>query len=116
MGSLTPPEPSIQRSLTLNFVGDWGQVNFHRICSWLTQEFCDRTGPRSRVAIWSMRGGGVEVLQQVYDGEAHLAIATTCRTSLGCSYWRGSLCIDGADAESANLGGVTTNRPDDAGN
>lgn len=23
-----------------------------------------------------MRGGGVEVLQQVYDGEAHLAIAT----------------------------------------
>jgi len=69
-------QPVIKRSLTLNFVGDWGQANFHRICSWLTQEFCDRAGPRSRVAIWSMRGGGLEGLVQVHDGEAQLAIAT----------------------------------------
>ena len=72
----TPPEPAIKRSLTLNFVGDWGQANFHRICSWLTQEFCDRSGPRSRVAIWNMRGGGLEGLTQVYDGEMQLAIGT----------------------------------------
>ena len=76
MTSSSSPEPSIERSLTLNFVGDWGQANFHRICSWLTQEFCDRAGPRSRVGIWSIRGGGIEALQQVHDGEAQLCIAT----------------------------------------
>jgi TRAP-type uncharacterized transport system substrate-binding protein len=76
MTTVNSSEPSIKRSLTLNFVGDWGQANFHRICSWLTQEFCDRAGPRSRVAIWNMRGGGIEGLQQVFDGEAQLCIAT----------------------------------------
>jgi len=65
MSTTTLPEPSIKRSLTLNFVGDWGQANFHRICSWLTQE-----------AIWNMRGGGLEGVQQVFDGEAQLCIAT----------------------------------------
>tara|TARA_R110002060_G_scaffold14219_8_gene19937 strand:+ start:293 stop:1291 length:999 start_codon:yes stop_codon:yes gene_type:complete len=76
MNSSSSPEPSVERSLTLNFVGDWGQANFHRICSWLTQEFCDRAGPRSRVGIWNIRGGGIEALQQVHDGEAQLCIAT----------------------------------------
>lgn len=76
MGNPPLSEPSIKRSLTLNFVGDWGQANFHRICSWLTQQFCDRAGSRSRVAIWSIRGGGIEALQQVHDGEAQLCIAT----------------------------------------
>ena len=72
-------EPHIDRSLTLNFVGDWGKANFHRICSWLTQEFCDRAGPRSRVAIWSIRGGGIEAIHQVNDGEAQLCIATPAK-------------------------------------
>jgi uncharacterized protein len=71
-----PPEPFIERSLTLNFIGDWGQANFHRICSWLTQEFCDRCGPRSRVGIWNVRGGGIEALHAVNDGEVQLSIAT----------------------------------------
>lgn len=69
-------EAIIERSLTLNFVGDWGQANFHRICSWLTQQFCDRAGPRSRVAIWNIREGGIEALQQVHAGEVQLCIAT----------------------------------------
>ena len=69
-------EPLITRSITLNFLGDWGQANFHRICSWLTQEFCDRCGPRSRVAIWSVRGGGIEALDAVHDGEVQLTLAT----------------------------------------
>ena len=68
--------PSIQRSLTLNFIGDWGQANFHRICSWLTQEFCDHSGPRSRCAIWNVRGGGIEALTCVHDGEVQLCVAT----------------------------------------
>lgn len=69
-------EPRISRSLTLNFVGDWGQANFHRVLGWLTLQFCDRAGPRSRTAIWSIRGGGLEAVPLVHDGEADLCIVT----------------------------------------
>lgn len=74
-------EPRIERSLTLSFVGDWGQANFHRICSWLSQEFCRRAGPHSRVAIWNIPGGGVasggiEAIDEVQDGVADLCIVT----------------------------------------
>lgn len=69
-------EPSIARSVSMTFIGDWGQANFHRICSWLCQEFCDRAGPRSRVAIWNIRAGGIEAVQQVGNGEAQLCVAT----------------------------------------
>ncbi|KAI9372220.1 hypothetical protein BJX61DRAFT_553076 [Aspergillus egyptiacus] len=68
--------PHLERSIRLNFVGDWGMANFHRICSWLTQEFCDRAGPDSRVAIWNVRHGGIEGVLEVFRGEAQLAIAT----------------------------------------
>ena len=80
-GTLTKPHgPTIDRSITMRFVGDWGQANFHRICSWLCQEFCDRAGPQSRVGIWSIRGGGIEALYQVQDGEVQLAVATPAKT------------------------------------
>ena len=69
-------EPTISRSVTLNFQGDWGQANFHRICSWLAQEFCDRSGPKSRVGIWTCRAGGVDALDLVNDGEIQVSIAT----------------------------------------
>ncbi|KIX94739.1 uncharacterized protein Z520_09429 [Fonsecaea multimorphosa CBS 102226] len=69
-------EPRLVRSYTLRFVGDWGGANFHRICAWLTQEFCDRAGAGSRTSIWSLRDGGLDALQQLHDGAADLAIAT----------------------------------------
>src|SRR5450830_1420875 len=69
-------KPSLERSLTLQFIGDWGQANFHRVCSWLCEEFCRRAGDRSRVAIWNIRGGGIEALDLVQDGEADLCIVT----------------------------------------
>ncbi|EON61523.1 hypothetical protein W97_00738 [Coniosporium apollinis CBS 100218] len=69
-------QPRLSRSYTLNFVGDWGGANFHRICSWLTQEFCDRAGPGSRSAIWSLRDGGLDGLMQLNHGSADLAICT----------------------------------------
>ncbi|KAK5313006.1 hypothetical protein LTR70_007846 [Exophiala xenobiotica] len=69
-------EPRLLRSYTLKFVGDWGGANFHRICSWLTQEFCDRAGPGSRTSIWSLRDGGLDGLMQLNDGDADLAICT----------------------------------------
>lgn len=68
--------PRIERALQLTFVGDWGQANFHRFCGWLCQEVCDRAGRRSRVAILSIRDGGIDALNVVQDGEAHMAIAT----------------------------------------
>lgn len=70
------PNPKLDRSIMLDFVGDWGHANFHRICSWLTQEFCDRAGPYSRTRIWSIRGGGIESLHMVHDGEVDLCIVT----------------------------------------
>jgi TRAP-type uncharacterized transport system substrate-binding protein len=78
-----PQEPTVERSITLNFLGDWGQANFHRILGWLTQEFCDRSGPRSRVRIWSVRGGGIEALHAVNDGEVQLSIATPAQLLRG---------------------------------
>ncbi|TPX06723.1 uncharacterized protein E0L32_002219 [Thyridium curvatum] len=71
--------PSIGRSVTLHFIGDWGMANFHRICAFLSQQFSDRAGPRTRVATWSMRDGGVEGMQLVHDGEADLCIATPAK-------------------------------------
>jgi len=68
--------PSLERSYHLRFVGDWGAANFHRICSWLCEEFCKRSGPRSRVAIWNVRGGGIEALHLVEEGEADLCLVT----------------------------------------
>lgn len=68
--------PLIKRSVELRCVGDWGQANFHRILSWLTQEFCDRAGPASRTMIMSLRDGGLDSIIQVHNGQADLAIAT----------------------------------------
>jgi uncharacterized protein len=72
----TEGQPRVARSLTLQFIGDWGQANFHRICSWLCQEFCDRAGPRSRVGIWNTVSGGIDALAAVEDGEVDLCIVT----------------------------------------
>jgi uncharacterized protein len=69
-------QPALSRSYHLRFVGDWGQANFHRICSWLCEEFCKRAGPRSRVAIWSIRAGGIEAIDLVQEGEVDLCLVT----------------------------------------
>ncbi|KAL6244528.1 hypothetical protein RBB50_008770 [Rhinocladiella similis] len=69
-------EPRLSRTYDLKFIGDWGGANFHRICSWLTQEFCDRAGPGSRTSIWSLRDGGLDALKQLHNGDADLVICT----------------------------------------
>lgn len=48
--------PKIDRSIRLDFYGDWGQANLHRVFCWLSQEMVDRTGPHSRFPIWNGRG------------------------------------------------------------
>src|SRR5258706_9121836 len=70
------PSPKIERSLRLDFVGDWGQANFHRICAWLTQEFCDRAGPKSIATTRSLADGGLSAVMAVYEGEVDMGIAT----------------------------------------
>ncbi|KAL3429922.1 hypothetical protein BDV09DRAFT_31887 [Aspergillus tetrazonus] len=72
----TETAPTIKRSIELRCVGDWGQANFHRILSWLTQEFCDRAGPASRTMILSLRDGGLDSPLQVHNGQADLGICT----------------------------------------
>lgn len=51
-------------------------ANFHRICAWLSQEFCDRAGPGSRTATWTMRDGGMDSFKQLNEGAVDLAIST----------------------------------------
>ena len=50
-------EPSLTRSYTFRFVGDWGEPNCHRVFPWLTQEFYGWANPRSMPSIWSLRDG-----------------------------------------------------------
>ena len=68
-------EPRISRAIRLQFQGDWGQANLHRICGWLSQEMLDRTGAGSRIGIWTGRGGYDAVLA-VGRGEVDVALAT----------------------------------------
>lgn len=79
MAETTPPAPLIERSVQLDLIGDWGQATFHRILSWLTQQFCDRAGPKSRTRIWSIYGGGANALAEVHDGQADLCIVTPAK-------------------------------------
>ncbi|HUK61397.1 MAG TPA: TAXI family TRAP transporter solute-binding subunit [Stellaceae bacterium] len=68
------PEPRLKRSVTLQFQGDWGAANLHRILGWLSQELVDRTGPYSRIGIWSGRGG-LDSVQAVGRGQVDAAFA-----------------------------------------
>jgi TRAP-type uncharacterized transport system substrate-binding protein len=70
-----PPEPAIDRSLTLHLRGDWGAANLHRICGWIAQELGDRSGPHTRVATWNSRGF-VDAVTAVGRGEVHVAMTT----------------------------------------
>ncbi|KAK4494414.1 hypothetical protein PRZ48_014712 [Zasmidium cellare] len=70
------PAPKITRALQLRFAGDWGQANFHRILSWLTQEFCDRAGRGSSTTIRSLPDGGVSSTKDLHLGHLDLCLIT----------------------------------------
>ena len=70
-----PPEPRIDRSLTLHLKGDWGTANLHRVCGWVSQELTDRCGPYTRVAIWNGRGF-TDSVRAVGRGEVDAALTT----------------------------------------
>jgi TRAP-type uncharacterized transport system substrate-binding protein len=70
-----PPEPRIERSITLQLKGDWGTANLHRVCGWLSQELTDRCGPFTRVGIWNGRGF-TDSVRAVGRGEVDAALTT----------------------------------------
>jgi hypothetical protein len=70
----TVPPPRIQRSLRLQFQGDWGRANLHRALGFLGYEFTGLAGPYTRYAIWNGRGG-MDNIQAVGRGEVDVALA-----------------------------------------
>ncbi|WP_326600427.1 TAXI family TRAP transporter solute-binding subunit [Streptomyces sp. NBC_01803] len=70
-----PPEPTIDRSITLHLRGDWGTANLHRVCGWISQELTDRSGPHTRVAVWNSRGFS-DAVRAVGRGEVQVAMTT----------------------------------------
>lgn len=67
--------PRLNRSTVLQFRGDWGQMNLHRVCCWLSMEFADRAGSDTRTAIWNGRGGADSVVA-VARGEVDVGVTT----------------------------------------
>src|SRR5215472_10127691 len=67
------PAPKIQRSLTLQFMGDWGRANLHRALGWLGYEFLGIAGPHTKFAIWNGRGG-MDNVRAVGRGEIDVAL------------------------------------------
>ncbi|WP_321911939.1 TAXI family TRAP transporter solute-binding subunit [Burkholderia cepacia] len=72
--------PRLDRKLNLTLQGDWGQANFHRICSWLAQEIADRCASGTKIAI--VNGvGGADAPLAIQSGDVDLAISTPCAFS-----------------------------------
>ncbi|WP_432181599.1 TAXI family TRAP transporter solute-binding subunit [Streptomyces sp. NBC_00063] len=67
--------PVLKRPITLQFRGDWGQANLHRICGWLAQEIGDRAPEGSRFGIWNGRGG-IDQIEALLAGEVDIALVT----------------------------------------
>ena len=67
-------DPRLARSVQLQLQGDWGAANLHRILGWLSQEMIDRTGPFTRIGIWSGKGG-LDSVHAVGRGQVDIALA-----------------------------------------
>jgi uncharacterized protein len=66
-------EARLDRTITLNMMGDWGIANLHRICGWISAELWRRSPPGSRFATWAGRGG-TDALDAVLEGWVHTAL------------------------------------------
>lgn len=69
-------EPRLSRDIEMNFVGDWGWANIHRVCGWLGAGLMERAGPRSRYAIWSTPYVASETVHLIGEGKYDLAFST----------------------------------------
>jgi TRAP-type uncharacterized transport system substrate-binding protein len=68
-------EPRIERVLNLQFQGDWGMANFHRVCGWLSQELGSHSRRGSRFAVQNGTGGS-DALLRVHQREVDIAVTT----------------------------------------
>jgi uncharacterized protein len=66
--------PKIDRSLTMNWMGDWGRANLHRALGWLCYEFNKLAGPHTKIGIWNGRGA-LDNICAVGRGEMDVALA-----------------------------------------
>jgi len=71
----TDAGPSIERSLRLSFMGDWGHANFHRVLGYLGMHVLVRSGPHTKFAIWNGDGFAGN-LRAVAYGEADVTLTT----------------------------------------
>lgn len=69
------PGPKVKRSYALELMGDLGGGPLHRVAGWLSREMSRRSGPHTRIAIWSGRGH-VDNLRAVGRGEVDIALVT----------------------------------------
>lgn len=67
------PAPKIDRSVTMNWMGDWGRANLHRALGCLCYEFAKLAGPYTKIGIWNGRGA-LDNIQAVGRGEMDLAL------------------------------------------
>ena len=73
--TVSPPAPHLGRSVSLNFQGDWGRANLHRVLGVLTYEIGRLSGPYTKTAIVNGRGG-LDALQAVGRGQVDVAMTT----------------------------------------
>jgi TRAP-type uncharacterized transport system substrate-binding protein len=71
--------PRIDRPLEMNFVGDWGWANIHKVAGWLGAGLLERCPPGSRYAIWSTNYVAAETIRMVGDGHYDLAFSTPAK-------------------------------------
>src|SRR5262245_54769427 len=70
------PGPHIDRQIKMNFVGDWGWANIHRVCGWLGSGMIERFAPGSKYAIWNTPYVAAETVRMIGKGENDLAFTT----------------------------------------
>ena len=72
---MAAPEPKVKRSYALEIKGDPGGGELHRIAGWLSREMTRRSGPFTRIAIWSGRGH-VDNVRAIGRGDVDIALVT----------------------------------------
>lgn len=87
---------ALGRSVTLNFQGDWGQANLHRVCGWLCQEIGDRAPEGSRFGIWSGRGG-TDAIAALLAGRVDIALLTPTAAVQMVGHGVGPLALPGCE-------------------
>ncbi len=68
------PAPKIDRTLELNFQGDWGHANLHRICGWISSVMTSQCGNGTRIATWTGKWGG-EAPKVVSEGLVDMSMS-----------------------------------------